>query len=490
MTYRFVPTLTQQRHAPRVQNDVNMQSTQSMMNRPFGAARRLSLVAGTIALIGLNAHANQAEPRSEREAALERVVLDESLNATTVRVVSMSSSEFVGRTTEGKLLRLPTDKVLAILPAHPDELAALRRPVVSRSPFASSLAAAPEDGLLLLTDGQTLSGAPVRDFKTLDALQEAMPWQSRSLDRVVIPLERINVVVMRGSNIDWPVGTNNDVVILKNNDIAQGYVDTKYEPGDTDLSVLVEGEGGKVRRIPQRRISSIFLSNPAHPANGAWVWFNDGSTLRTTGVQFGLDMQGALNTTFTTPVMLGATSAATSDEPKAVEFEVGGILAYTPHRESLEPLVKVPNTVQATDSSRRWTAPPVLGDPVTSPLGAADIELPGPMSVTWTMPERAVRIAGVLELPESSRVWGDCNVTLTAQDGSKLFTTRLNGAAPIATFNVVLPTSKKSAITVRVDAGENGPIEDRVVIRRALILLDVKDPASAPSAKPAPAPRG
>lgn len=476
MTCRFVSFRRQQAAACRVQKGVSAR-----------LKSLLTIVAGLA--ISLPAIASQVDNKAERDALLERVVIDDTLEATVVRVMSMSESEFVGRTSEGKMLRMPTDKVLAIVPTSFQHEPVRRAPTLPRNMRSAAEQVVRHDGLLLLTDGQTLAGAPVRDFSTLESLQEAMPWQSQTLDRIVMPLEQISAVLLRGREIEWPAVASNDVVVLKNNDIAQGFVDTKFESGETDLSILVEGENGKVRRILQRRVASIFLSNPAHHEGGAWVWLADGSALRTTGVQFGPDMQAVVKSVFTTPMLLGKEVDDKNEETKALNFNSGIVLAYTPHHEALAALAKVPWNVQATDSGRRWTTPPVIGDSVLSPLGAADIELPGPMSVTWTLPALSTRIAGVLELPESSRVWGDCNVTISTGDGAKLFSTRLNGEKPTAAFNVVLPKGKQS-LTVRVDAGENGPIEDRVLIRRALILLDVKDPASAPSTKPGPAPRG
>lgn len=474
MSHRIVSSPSQQTALNRVQKCVTARLNIVM-----------TMIAGLAMSVG--AHASQSDGRTEREALLERVVLDDKLEPTTLRVMSMNELELVGRTNEGKLLRLPVDKILAILPASFELQSGKARLFSPRDPRSNDQSFF--DGLLLLTDGQSLAGGPVKDVSTLDAFHEALPWQSPILDRIVIPLEHISVALMRGKNVIWPTDMSSDVVILKNSDIAQGYINTRFEPGDSEVSIFVEGENGKTRRIQQKRVSSIFLSNPVSHEGGGWVWLSDGSALRTTGVQFGLDMQGGVTSVFTTAMLLGKQVDDSREPAKPLQFEPGTVLAYTPHRDALSSLAKAPWSTQSTDKSRRWTTPPIVGDPILAPLGAADIELPGPMSVTWTLPLLATRIAGVLELPESSRVWGDCNVTILASDGGKLFTTRLNADKPQVPFNVALPTGKQS-LTVRVDAGENGPIEDRVLIRRALILLDVKDPASAPSTKPAPAPRG
>jgi len=118
--------------------------------------------------------------------------------------------------------------------------------------------------------------------------------------------------------------------------------------------------------------------------------------------------------------------------------------------------------------------PPIVGDPIGAALGAPDIELPGPMSVTWTLPAGVTRVAGVAELPVSARAWGDCSVVMFDGAGAQVWTTRLSGDAPSAPFNIDLSGKDALTLTVRVEAGANGPIEDRVLLRRVLLLLDNK----------------
>jgi hypothetical protein len=46
---------------------------------------------------------------------------------------------------------------------------------------------------------------------------------------------------------------------------------------------------------------------------------------------------------------------------------------------------------------------------------------------------------------------------------------RLNEATPEASFNLELPGGSDLEWTVRLEAGENGPIMDRIVLRRVLV---------------------
>ena len=109
-----------------------------------------------------------------------------------------------------------------------------------------------------------------------------------------------------------------------------------------------------------------------------------------------------------------------------------------------------------------------------APLGAADIELPGPMTVLFDVPG-ASRVSGMVELPERCRVWGDCEVyiDLVGASGTKpLWHHRLHDAQPLLAFNLPLPATSDAVLQVRVEAGSNGPIMDRIVLRRPMVLRD------------------
>src|SRR5690606_5738490 len=66
--------------------------------------------------------------------------------------------------------------------------------------------------------------------------------------------------------------------------------------------------------------------------------------------------------------------------------------------------------------ARRMSRPPVAQRQHAAPLGAGDIVLPGPMTVEWTLPEGAARLAGWVTLPESSFTWGDCRLIIETID--------------------------------------------------------------------------
>ena len=97
-------------------------------------------------------------------------------------------------------------------------------------------------------------------------------------------------------------------------------------------------------------------------------------------------------------------------------------------------------------------------------------------------------LGGAAELPEDCRTWGDCVLVMTVGSGEhprELFRAGLNAANPRAEFNLALPKSdgRSTALTVTVEAGAFGPIQDRVVLERAVLLM-------APRGGPAPRPGG
>ncbi|MFO0492050.1 MAG: hypothetical protein ACK51T_06390, partial [bacterium] len=95
--------------------------------------------------------------------------------------------------------------------------------------------------------------------------------------------------------------------------------------------------------------------------------------------------------------------------------------------------------------------------------------------LTWTLPPSASRLGATLALREDCRAWGDCTATLTfarAGQSAELFKGTLTGMQPIATVAVDIPPGTTAGtLTLAIDAGRNGPIQDRVVLRAGVVKL-------------------
>ena len=96
------------------------------------------------------------------------------------------------------------------------------------------------------------------------------------------------------------------------------------------------------------------------------------------------------------------------------------------------------------------------------------------MEARWSLPKGTRRFASTFELPESCRVWGD--LILVVEENHPGNTTRelarasLNARTPTAFVSDVVSASAY-AITIRVEEGAYGPIQDQVILRRPMLLV-------------------
>ena len=108
--------------------------------------------------------------------------------------------------------------------------------------------------------------------------------------------------------------------------------------------------------------------------------------------------------------------------------------------------------------------------------------LQGPVVCEWTLPLGAERIAASVEMPVQARTYGDCVVSVRVRAagenpvdaGKPLWSVRVSGDAPSAAFNVVVPTQLRGAastLVFEIAEGENGTVQDQVVLRKALVLV-------------------
>jgi hypothetical protein len=71
-------------------------------------------------------------------------------------------------------------------------------------------------------------------------------------------------------------------------------------------------------------------------------------------------------------------------------------------------------------------------------------------------------------VPESARLWGDFEL-IVRDDDREVHRSHLNAATPTVSINVALTGSE---LTIELTQGEHGPILDRLVLARAMLLVD------------------
>jgi hypothetical protein len=96
------------------------------------------------------------------------------------------------------------------------------------------------------------------------------------------------------------------------------------------------------------------------------------------------------------------------------------------------------------------------------------------MGVEWQLANPARRLSMRVVLPESCRRWGDAIVVVEIGTSPvrELARERLNGDRPVVEVNAALDAPKGSILRIRLEAGENGPVQDRVLLRQAIVIND------------------
>jgi len=460
-----------------------------------------------IALAGMLAGASpllaQLVQPSNAPRALPMVVVDDALNMTLSDEPIRLDERTLTFRVEGVERTLPRERVLALGPAEwvQDRRAGGRT--------ASVPAGDSGQARLTFTDGSRLHGVvPMTAFAP-----ETFVLRHARLGVLSFALEEIAGF---DSDAEFPLpdrapgrgraggdGPSGDVAVLSNGDRLEGFLvglvlsGTDTEPGAPAIRFETSGPGqtertgggagdgsANVRTIPLSRVSALRLANPSVPAVGARVWMSDGSSPRVASI-------GTI-----TPTRWNL-SVVRSPGSGAIELGVpswnvqGAVLDSA----ALVALSRLPAPRVTLPTGRRWSEP-VLGVPgaedvdATQHAGVADVRdvlLPGPMAAAWTLPTGAMRVAGVLVLPEDSRTWGDCTVRLSLERGASttvLLSQRLSTERPEHAFNVELGGQGEGVLRVEVDAGPSGPVQDRVVLRRVLIAVARPQAGAGPDARP------
>jgi len=406
-----------------------------------------------------------AQPEPEPVVApiepISRVLVDQSLTQRSVRLLSIDAQSVRVIDEQGRTQSVPRSEVLAILPALtlldppfvPEPVRRSSRPTVTISGTqpASQPLNPPALGRLELTDGQILPGT-ISSAVTKDAVS----WNSKLWGSVTVPLENAAAIVITPDRFDALLagarGTQ-DLVLLGNGDRVEGFLEY------IDASVVRLERTGKASELALSRVDGVLLANPIKPAGGAWAWVS-GAAAAITNVSL---------TDTGTFVIAGRLPGSKTQPSATLPAETVDAVCFD--AAALKSLASLPFDLAPSDQGR-WSQPPIITTP-TAPLGASDIELPGPMRVEWTLPRGVTRFATTLELPPSARLWGDCEVVVEAVNSGGVATilakAPLNQSTPQAVVNSPLNGAAKVRITV--NPGPSGPIQDRVVIRRALLLI-------------------
>lgn len=388
-------------------------------------------------------------PASSPGDGVPRILIDDRLQERAVALVALQGGQ-VRYVDAGGLQRdEPMSRYVALVP-----------------PRDEPPPGAPTPGLWF-TDGQRLAGIP----RPGDVPADHLLWKHPVFGPLTLSLDRVSRIVLRRPSrpaAARPRGPE-DSILLVNGDRLSGFLSS------FGLTLRVE-VGEETRELSSRRVAEVELANPPEPMRGTVAWLADGSILRITSFQTSRTGEVVLRpAVFAAEAGAGPGTLAAGEGSDQGVFPLADLVAVVFDASRLVPLASLTTASQAPSGNRRWTEPIAVAPADAAPLAAADIALPGPMTVEWALPAGSRRFAGELELTPDQWPWGDCEVvvSLVSSGGraADLVRERLNAARPRVGVNVAIDGSA-SRLRVRVEPGLYGAIQDRVVIRRPLLLID------------------
>lgn len=259
--------------------------------------------------------------------------------------------------------------------------------------------------------------------------------------------------------------------------------------------------------IPLERIQAITFANPPQrPTPMPRAWLSDSSVVATKTLV--LDVPASLSAA--APRRLGDAAIQLDapaerptlvlslpdvgpgsqrfDQPTLPTPTVGGriplkqVTAIALDASRLTPLSAcVLHSDPLATSSRRWTPPARIekgSSHASMPLDAFDISLPGPMQLTVDLPPTATHVGGVLSLPLSARPLASCRVRVAIIDAAgtphEIASAELSAKSPTHPVAAAMPSEAAGPFRLRVtiDPTDDGPIQDSVLLRRFLVLVE------------------
>lgn len=428
---------------------------------PTNACRCLPILAGTlIACSAAHAQTHSASPEHDQQRP--RVLLiDDQFNATHARLVGITAEGITIEDASGNIALLAEGSVLALVaidgPIDPDHgigsiVAPNHAEPIRSTRIAKALEVAAQ-GFIETTTGARYPGAVAPTAPTGDTVA----WQHPALGRIELPLDAITRLVMPGAAVDGPpVRTSDsaDELRLANADVLTGFILT------IGPTTSIETDAGNIVDLPIDRVAAALLANPSQPMSGTMIWLDDGSTFPAEALT-ATDSSGIRMT-----LPGGDTVEYDPQTLRAIAFQAAGILPLS----ELEPEEQLPLGDRVfVEPIRTLRHPDDLAFSSGPVLNALDIDMPGPMKVSWTLPPGVLRFAGTAALADTSGGWGDCEFSIEI-DGERAFSTRLHKGQPVAAYNIEVQGALE--LSVIVEPGHYGPVRDRVFLHRPLLQID------------------
>ena len=344
-----------------------------------------------------------------------------------IRVVEINEQALVHGDQSGGWQTIALEKCVALL--DPDALPSPRR----------------SDGLLFLTDGQrfpgkALSGAPQS--------KDVFVWNHNRFGRMEVPLEWVRTVLLAGDTVPPPHEA--DVLMLRNGDVVEGFIITLGDPVSIEL---MNDEEPQIVELAWDGIASVSMITPTRSARGQRLWIRDRSVVDAANVLLGDD--GIVRLIDPTVV---------SGEHRLPLSAIAAVL-FAP--DAMTPFAAL-SPMRVEGPATRYELPRPSPLDVALPLGLSRVQLRGPLTVRYALPAAAGELQFIAEAkrPVTASAWSDFELVLL-DDRQEVFRVRLNDVHPSASIDVML---SGSVLTIQITEGEYGPIQDHVILHRAMLL--------------------
>ena len=382
------------------------------------------------------------------EAANRRVLVDKDLRCIEASEVEFGPEQVRYRDARGRAATMETASLVMVLPpgAEQESGAATITGIEWRE--IADVTTGPQ-GRAEMVDGQVIPGKLVVGVPK----GEAIAWEHWLLGRVELPIEDLASLVMRAGGLSAvpTMDPSSDTVAFTNGDVARGVVESVALRGEVgELSMDVDG---KAFTAPLDRVSAVAFANPPTGPTGVMVWLRDGTVIG--GGSVGLD-RGAM-TLEAPPLVAGRTIEVSWDDVVGVNLDAKAVV----------PLSSIELAGVQAGEGRTWCVAPRLA---AGAAGVGEVELAGPIRAHWNLPVGVRLVSMSVSLPEAARTLGDCVVV--AECGGQTVRQRLNGEQPTAEIRLTPANgSTPHTLSLTIESGEGGTIQDRVVLRRALVLV-------------------
>ena len=302
-----------------------------------------------------------------------------------------------------------------------------------------------------LKDGQIFIGQPATS-----PVSGSCFWSHPRLGQLSIPMDQIEMIHLHPTREPGPFTPSPDFdqILLRNNDVLSGFISEITNP----LEIEVDRAGTiDVVEVPWSRISSIHLFGEASPSELPRVWFEDGTIISLPRIDFNDDWWLKVDD----HPLIESTGPRVPNPPSLASVHAIAFDSIPTFSLGIEPPVDtdIPPT--------RMTKPgPHVLDP-SAVLGLSPIEISGPGSFHWKIPDGMNRFQASIRLPIPMREWGDVDLEVLVDDDLK-HAMHLDGRSPELEIDIPI---EGTTLTLRMLEGENGPVQDTIVLEFPMFMF-------------------